>query len=177
MKSLSDENIHLRALEPEDLHFLFTIENDESFWEVSSTQTPFSRFILEQYIANSHQDIFEAKQLRLIIEDNNTKKSLGIIDLFDYSPQHKRAGIGILIIDSEQNKGFASQALKLLIDYSFEQLDLHQLFANITSENVKSINLFKKFQFKKIGVKKEWIYSKGIFKDEILFQLINKNEN
>ena len=174
MKLLSDKNIHLRALEPEDLNFLFTIENDESFWEVSSTQTPFSRFILEQYIANSHQDIFEAKQLRLIIEDNNTKKSVGIIDLFDYSPQHKRAGIGILIIESEQNKGFASKALKLLIDYSFGQLDLHQLFANITSENVKSINLFKKFQFEKIGIKKEWIYSKGVFKDEILFQLINK---
>ena len=34
MKILSDENIHLRALEPEDLNFLFTIENDESFWEV-----------------------------------------------------------------------------------------------------------------------------------------------
>ena len=142
MKILSDENIHLRALEPEDLNFLFTIENDESFWEVSSTQTPFSRFILEQYIANSHQDIFEAKQLRLIIEDNNTKKNVGIIDLFDYSPQHKRAGIGILIIESEQNKGFASQALKLLIDYSFELLDLHQLFANISSENDKSLKLF-----------------------------------
>jgi len=174
MKILSDENIHLRALEPEDLNFLFTIENDESFWEVSSTQTPFSRFILEQYIANSHQDIFEAKQLRLIIEDNNTKKNVGIIDLFDYSPQHKRAGIGILIIESEQNKGFASQALKLLIDYSFELLDLHQLFANISSENDKSLKLFKKHHFEKIGVKKEWIYSKGVFKDEVLLQLINK---
>ena len=140
----------------------------------SSTQTPFSRFILEQYIANSHQDIFEAKQLRLIIEDNNTKKNVGIIDLFDYSPQHKRAGIGILIIESEQNKGFASQALKLLIDYSFELLDLHQLFANISSENDKSLKLFKKHHFEKIGIKKEWIYSKGVFKDEVLLQLINK---
>ena len=174
MKALSGKKIHLRALEPEDLDFLYTIENNESFWEVSSTQTPFSRFILEQYIVNSHQDIFEAKQLRLIIVDNITNLSVGMIDLFEFNPLHKRAGIGILIIESEQHKGFASEAIELLINYSFNQLNLHQLFANITVDNTKSLELFKKLNFKKIGIKKEWIFSKGDFKDEILFQLINK---
>ena len=174
MKTLIGQKIHLRALEPEDLDFLYTIENNESFWEVSSTQTPFSRFILEQYIVNSHQDIFEAKQLRLIIVDNITNISVGMIDLFEFNPLHKRAGIGILIIESEQHNGFASEAIELLINYSFNQLNLHQLFANITADNTKSLELFKKYNFKKIGVKKEWIFSKGDFKDEILFQLINK---
>ena len=174
MKALTGKKIHLRALEPEDLDFLYTIENNESFWEVSSTQTPFSRFILEQYIVNSHQDIFEAKQLRLIIVDNITNISVGMIDLFEFNPLHKRAGVGILIIESEQHKGFASEAIELLINYSFNQLNLHQLFANITADNTKSLELFKKLNFKKIGVKKEWIFSKGDFKDEILFQLINK---
>jgi len=174
MKALTGKKIHLRALEPEDLDFLYTIENNESFWEVSSTQTPFSRFVLEQYIVNSHQDIFEAKQLRLIIVDNISNISVGMIDLFEFNPLHKRAGIGILIIESEQHKGFASEAIELLINYSFNQLNLHQLFANITADNTKSLELFKKLNFKKIGIKKEWIFSKGAFKDEILFQLINK---
>ena len=174
MKAFTGKKIHLRALEPEDLDFLYTIENNESFWEVSSTQTPFSRFILEQYIVNSHQDIFEAKQLRLIIVDNITNISVGMIDLFEFNPLHKRAGIGILIIESEQHKGFASEAIELLINYSFNQLNLHQLFANITVDNTKSLELFKKLNFKKIGIKKEWIFSKGDFKDEVLFQLINK---
>jgi len=174
MKSLTGNKIHLRALEPEDLDFLYNIENNESFWEVSSTQTPFSRFILEQYIVNSHQDIFEAKQLRLIIVDNITNISVGMIDLFEFNPLHKRAGIGVLIIENEQHKGFASEAIALLINYSFNQLNLHQLFANITADNTKSLELFKKLNFIKIGVKKEWVFSKGNFKDEILFQLINK---
>jgi len=174
MKALTGKKVNLRALEPEDLDFLYTIENNESFWEVSSTQTPFSRFILEQYIVNSHQDIFEAKQLRLIIVDNITNISVGMIDLFEFNPLHKRAGVGILIIESEQHKGFASEAIELLINYSFNHLNLHQLFANITADNTKSLELFKKLNFKKIGVKKEWIFSNGDFKDEILFQLINK---
>ena len=175
MQVLTNKKIHFRALEPKDIDFLFAVENDESYWEVSSTQVPFSRFILEQYIANAHQDIHEVKQLRLIIVENETKKNIGFIDLFDFNPQHKRAGVGILVIESEQHKGYASEALQLLINYSFKQLNLHQLFANITSDNAKSLALFRKYNFKEVGTKKEWIFSNGIFKDEILLQLINNN--
>ncbi|KGL62970.1 acetyltransferase (GNAT) family protein [Polaribacter sp. Hel1_85] len=162
----------MRALEPEDLDFLYQIENNEAFWEVSHTQTPFSKYILKQYLENTHLDIFEAKQLRLLIEEKSTKKQIGMIDLFDFNPSHKRAGIGILIHPDFQQNGFATEALSLLINYSFSILDLHQLFANITSDNSKSISLFTKHNFKKVGIKKDWILSEGKFKDEILFQLI-----
>ncbi len=172
MNTLLGEKINLRALEPEDLEFLYQIENNESFWEVSHTKTPFSKYILKQYLENAHLDIFEAKQLRLLIEEKSTKKQIGLIDLFDFNPSHKRAGIGILIHPEFQQNGFASEAISLLINYSFSLLDLHQLFANITSDNTKSISLFKKYNFKEVGIKKDWILSQGKFKDEILFQLI-----
>ena len=161
MEYLKGENSNLRALEPEDLEFLYTIENNESFWEISHTQTPFSKYLLKQYLENAHLDIFEAKQLRLLIEEKSTKRQIGLIDLFDFNPQHKRAGIGILIHPNFQKNGFA-----------FEHLNLHQLYANITATNSKSISLFTKHKFKKVGIKKDWILSEGKFKDEILFQLI-----
>ena len=170
--SLINKNITLRALEPEDLEFLFQIENNESFWEISDTQKPFSKFILKQYLENAHLDIYETKQVRFIIEENSSKKQVGMIDVFDFNPQHKRAGVGILIHPDFQKKGFASEALSLLTQYSFSHLQLHQLFANITSDNTKSIALFKKNNFLKVGVKKDWILSEGKYKDEILFQLI-----
>ncbi len=174
MNTLQGTHITLRALEPEDLDFLFQIENSESFWEVSHTQTPFSKFLLKQYLENAHLDIYQAKQLRLVIEEGESKKAIGMIDLFDFNPQHKRAGIGILIHPDFQQKGYAFEALQLLIKYSFTHLHLHQLFANITHDNFNSIQLFKKHHFKEVGVKKDWTYSKGIYKDEILFQLINE---
>ncbi len=170
---LSNEHITLRALEPEDLSFLFQAENDTSFWEVSSTQTPFSKFILKQYIANAYQDIYEAKQLRLVIEDKKTNTAVGMIDLFDFNPQHKRAGIGILILKSHQNKGFANHALNLLINYTFTTLNLHQLYANITSDNTKSISLFTKNNFKLAGAKKDWLFYNNKYKEERIYQLIN----
>lgn len=174
MNTLVGNLVKLRALEPEDLEFLFQIENDESFWEISHTQTPFSKYVLKQYLENVHLDIFETKQLRLIIEEKSSQKNLGMIDLFDFNPQHKRAGIGILIHPEYQQKGFASEALELLIKYSFSHLQLHQLYANIIAENERSLALFTKHQFKKIGIKKDWIFFDGKMKDEILFQLIKE---
>jgi diamine N-acetyltransferase len=169
MITLTGETIYLRALEPNDLEFVYAMENDQSIWEVSNTQTPYSRFLVKQYLENAHQDIYEAKQLRLAICQDEDFPALGLIDLFDFDPQNRRAGIGIVIQAIEKRK----QALELLIKYAFYNLNLHQLYANIATENTASIALFTKFGFEKIGVKKEWTIVNGHFKDEAVFQLIN----
>ncbi|WP_264547944.1 GNAT family N-acetyltransferase [Flavobacterium sp. N2820] len=174
MITLTGNTIYLRALEPEDLEFIYAIENNESVWEVSNTQTPYSRFLIRQYLENAHQDIYEAKQLRLAICLSDTFEAIGLIDLFDFDPKNNRAGVGIVISnESNRNSGIGSEALQLVINYAFNQLQLHQLYANIGSDNEISKQLFTKFGFQKIGTKKDWIKVDNIFKDEILFQLIN----
>lgn len=174
MTTLKGNSIFLRALEPEDLEFIYTIENDESIWNVSNTQTPYSRFLIKQYLENAHQDIYEAKQLRLAICNNNTNKAIGLIDLFDFDPSNNRAGIGIIIHQPENREnGMGSEALQLLIKYSFTFLQLNQLYANISTENEISKALFTKFGFQLIGVKKQWNKVNNQYKDEALYQLIN----
>ncbi len=174
MKKLKGENIFLRALEPEDLEFLYTLENDESLWEVSNTSVPFSKEILQQYLENSHRDIYDIKQLRLVICKIKDEKSVGLIDLFEFEPKHNRVGVGIVIYsEEEKRRGFAQDALKLTCNYAFTHLNVHQIFASITEENKGSIQLFKKAGFEKTGIKKDWIFSEGNYKNEILYQLIN----
>lgn len=174
MITLKGKTIHLRALEPNDLEFVYALENDESIWEVSNTNTPYSRFLVRQYLENAHQDIFEAKQLRLAICKNNDKNAIGLIDLFEFDPKNNRAGIGILVgNDGDRGLGVGTEALELLIQYAFRQLNLHQLFANIDIKNEPSLSLFAKFGFEKIGVKKQWNLVDGKYQDEALFQLIN----
>jgi diamine N-acetyltransferase len=176
MTTLTGNTIYLRALEPEDLEFVYAIENNESVWEVSNTQTPYSRFLIRQYLENAHQDIYEAKQLRMAICLKNSFEAIGLIDLFDFDPKNNRAGVGILISnESNRNKGVGSEVLALIINYAFEQLQLHQLYANIGSDNEISLQLFTKFGFQKIGTKKDWIKVNNNYKDELLFQLINNN--
>ena len=173
MITLKGDNIYLRALEPEDLEFIHDIENDESIWEISNTQTPYSKFLIQQYLDHAHKDIFEVKQLRLVISSYENV-ALGMIDLFDFDFKHRRAGLGILVKEpTDRLKGYGREALKLLINYSFTHLDLHQLYCNISEENEMSIKLFSNQGFKKIGLKKDWNFVNGSYKNEYLFQLIN----
>jgi diamine N-acetyltransferase len=169
---LKGEQILLRAIEPEDIEVMYQWENDPENWAVSNTQTPFSRFVLEQYISTSHVDIYSAKQLRLMICDKENK-AVGSIDLFDFDPNHLRAGVGILIAaKDDRRKGYASEALTLLTQYCFEILSLHQLYCNITTDNESSILLFQKHGFQITGIKKHWIRTGNSYKDELLLQLI-----
>lgn len=177
MVTLQGNTIFLRALEPEDLEFIYSIENNEGIWEVSNTQTPYSRFLIRQYLENAHQDIYEAKQLRLAICEKDGFTALGLIDLFDFDPANQRAGIGIIIRNEEhRNKGVGKEALGLLIDYAFHKLQLHQLYANIDTGNAASIALFTNFGFEQIGVKKDWNRVDNQYKDEALYQLIRKQK-
>ena len=173
--TLHGNTIYLRALEPEDLEFVYVIENDENIWEVSNTITPYSKFLIRQYLENAHQDIYEAKQLRLVICKKGNSEAIGLIDLFDFDAKNKRAGVGIIIQnDVDRNNGFGKQALGLVINYAFEQLQLHQLYANIGTENKASESLFTTFGFEKIGVKKDWNFINNAFHDEAVYQLIKK---
>lgn len=175
MNTLKGKKVFLRALEPYDLDYLFDVENEESLWEVGNSLTPYSRYILEQYIANGFRDIFEVKQLRLVICETETERAVGFVDLYDFDPEHRRAGIGIVIYpEKEQRKGFAYEALKLICNYAFNRLGCHQIFAGITADNPGSIALFEKAGFEKNGIKKEWTWSEGKYKDELFYQLIKK---
>ncbi|MCD4772184.1 MAG: GNAT family N-acetyltransferase [Bacteroidales bacterium] len=174
---MNSEKIKLRALEPSDAQLLFEWENDQSIWYLSNTIAPFSKFDIEQYILNSEKDIFSNKQLRLMIDkkiSNSEFQTIGSIDIFDFDPINKRAGIGILIIKEERNKGLASEALDVLIKYGFETLDLHQFYCNISTENEVSLKLFKKKNFQPVGIKKAWNFRNGKFYDEYLLQLVNE---
>jgi diamine N-acetyltransferase len=169
------KEIRLRALEPEDLELLYDWENNESNWTISNTISPFSKYTLKRYLENSHKNIYESGQLRLMIEQIRDKVTVGTIDIFDFDPFHRRAGLGILVADEEhRRKGYASMALTGLIEYCFNTLQLHQLYCNILANNHESMDLFMKLGFIESGIKKEWIKTSDGYLDEHLFQLIRK---
>lgn len=180
---LVGELIHLRALEPSDINRLYFWENDSSIWSVSGTLVPFSRFVLEEFVKEVHQDIYTSKQLRLMIDlkyfdetdEDETSRSIGCVDLFEFDPKNRRAGVGIMIANkADRGRGYATEALHLIIDYAFEVLDVHQIFSNVRIDNENSVALFKKAGFEITGLKQDWIYEQGKFYDEYIMQLVKK---
>jgi diamine N-acetyltransferase len=177
MTLLKGKQIGLRALEPEDLDFLYQLENNPETWQVSSTYAPYSKYVLRQYLESSQYDIYTSKQLRLVIfQINKPQVQIGAIDLFDFDPFHLRAGVGVIVqSEKDRRKGYAKEALQLLAEYSFSFLKLKQLFCTITENNMASIKLFEESGFEKCGLRKDWIKAPDGWKDEIMYQKINLN--
>ena len=142
---LEFSNTSLRLLENTDLDFLFEIENNHKNKKFNKFISTTSIQLLKDYIKNAQADISVYNQIRFVVENKNIQ--IGLIDLFEYDPEKKNAGVGIIINSEFRNKNFGSNALKIIIDYSFQKLDLIFLFANIKSENKHSIKLFEKFGF------------------------------
>jgi diamine N-acetyltransferase len=169
------ENIFLRALELSDVQILYAFENDVNIWNVSDTLMPYSSFALEQYVLSAMEsDIYASKQLRLVICTCCDGKAVGLVDLFDFNPKHRRACIGMLIDAKFRQNGYASEALQLLMDYAFSTLNLHQLACMLTPDNIASIKLFEKHGFVLNGTKKEWLCINDKWTDELVYQLIRK---
>jgi len=174
---LESETIRLRKPEPEDLEFLYSIENNSNFWFVSDTKSPFSKWQLKQHIEHTVYDIYTNKELRLIIEDKTTKKPVGLADLFEFEPFHKRVGIGIMINEEDRKQGLAHESTQTIINYCFNILEINQIWCNIGSENHASIKLFEKLGFTLSGVLKQWKIQKSKYKDVLFYQLLRKTKH
>ena len=169
--STTKHNIRLRALEPSDLELLYLWENDPEVWRVSGTLSPISRERLARFIEEQNYDLYATRQMRLIIEAEGA--IVGSIDIFDFDPQHRRFGIGILIYqESDRRKGYAKEAIETIVEYGRNTLNLKQIWANIAADNIASIALFESCGFSKCAHRKEWINRGGEFIDEVEYQLI-----
>lgn len=182
--NIEGKTVRLRAVEPEDLEVLYRWENDPAVWSVSGTTEPFSlhqmrRFIAEQQAA----DIFRTGQLRLMIEapaesrecagkpSARSWRPVGAVDLFEFDPLHRRAGIGILIhADADRQHGLASDALATLCRYGRDTLHLHLLWCHVGTENEASLRLFRGAGFIEAGTLHDWQWRADGYHDEVVMQ-------
>jgi len=162
------DEIYFRTLNNDDLSIMIAWENNPENWKISSTTKPYSRAQIEEFV-NLNQDIFIHLQLRLIICLTKTNEIIGNIDLFDFEPEHKRVGVGILIDERYRNKGLANQSIQLIEEYCTVILDVKNMFCNILTDNVQSINLFEKNKFIQVGLKPNWHQHNGEWFDEYLY--------
>lgn len=164
--------MRLRALEADDLEFLFALENDPDIWGVSDTLAPVSRHALREYLAHAGADFHTVRQLRLVVVVQPGGPAVGVVDLFDYDPLHQRAGIGITIVAGQRRRGYARQALELMQAHAGQVLRLHQLYATVGADNRASMKLFKAAGFRRVGTRREWLRTATGWVDAVEWQCL-----
>lgn len=163
--------VALRPLEIKDLDMLYEWENDPDVMQAGNNLTPYSRFYLEQYILGAGNNIYVDRQLRMVIE-NLKGEVVGLADLFDFDPRHRRAAVGILIGKPYRNRGYAAESLDLVIEYADQTLGLKQLFCTVDAGNNASGALFRKKGFVHTGTRRQWNLRGRDWVDEDILQLI-----
>jgi diamine N-acetyltransferase len=172
--------IILKAFEPSDVSTLLKWENNPDIWSISETIEPLSKYKLDTYIKQTLTfDVFGLRQLRLMIHrilssDLDLTEPIGTIDLFDFDPINKHAGIGIMLLKEYQAQGIGKIALDQFLLYCFEKLQLHSVYANVSETNINSIKFFESCGFEKVAEYKEFLYENGKFVSQLTYQSISK---
>lgn len=161
----------LRAMEPEDLDLLYKIENDVKLWNVSATNVPYSRYVLHDYIAHSSGDIYTDKQVRLIIE-NECGKTIGMVDIVNFAPQHQRAELGIVIQEQFRGKGYGKAVVQEVLKYAKHVLHLHQIYVVVAVDKGNILALFAQLGFTEGCRLADWLYDGTAYRDAVLMQYI-----
>ena len=162
------DNGYLRAPEPEDLQWLYGIENDASLWYLGISKEPWSKKVLADYLASQPGNLQRDGQLRLLFVFNG--ETAGAIDLFDYDPVARKAGVGIVISEAFRGKGLGKKVLKAFESYCFRTLGLHSLYAHVPSNNDASLQLFEQCGYRMVGILEDWVWFNGAHQNAQLFQ-------
>lgn len=165
-----EEEMRLRAPEPEDIDRLYLWENDPRQWLTSLTPVAVSRQRIWDYVNNFDGDLSQWAQLKLMAEASGC--TVGTVDLCDIDLRSGRAFVGIYIEQSLRGKGYGSAALKALVDYSRDVLGLRQLVAIVAVDNDGSQKLFEGAGFSLSGRLRQWLRCGQSYVDALFYQLV-----
>lgn len=127
------------------------------------------------------------KEAKKIIKDNDEKlfrfgvylkkeaKIIGVIDIYSFKKQDKKAKLGYWIGKNYRGKGYASEAIEKIIEFAFKKLKIENLFATTLDENIISKNFLKKMNFKEVEFLKNDRIIDGKYLDTVKFSL-NKQD-
>lgn len=120
---------------------------------------------------NNHPD-----ELLLVVEDTLSGKLIGHVGLYKIDRVAKKTEYGILIADDEsRGKGYGTLSTKLIVDYAFKVLGMHKVTAEVLSENVPSLAMFKKCGFSIDGRLRDDVYKNNRYYDVLSLSILSSD--
>lgn len=154
--------IYLRALEPEDYKVTIKWRNDEEIQNMVGGPKYFVSSEKEkEWVKNC---IFSDNRIVLGICLKETGKLIGTVNVQEIDWINRSCHVPILIGDKEEwNKGYATEARMLALDFAFNQRGMERVWATIVETNKASIRMNEKCGFVQEGVMRKALYRGGYF--------------
>lgn len=169
---LRGERIDLRTVEKDDIEFLKNNINDPKVRKDLGQHTPYNRDKGEEFVENIADE--KEDQVRLLITDSEDEERIGMISLFRVNKNSGNAEIGLWITPEHQEEGFGTEATKLIVEFGFDELRMHRMYARVFDDNPKSINIWEKLNFKKEGIMREASFKDGKYVNILIYGILKK---
>jgi diamine N-acetyltransferase len=168
------ELVRLRALELADLDHIMSFYNTLELRRLLGPPIVRSRKYVEQWLLKvSVWDPWRDGHLYLAVEEKKSHEFLGLARLEDIKLPHNRAEVGISIYDPEKRgKGFGTDAMIVLLGIGFHILGLNSIYLDTMEDNERSIHVYEKIGFKRVGVLRETEYMDGIHKGLLIMDIL-----
>uniref|UniRef100_UPI0032177214 GNAT family N-acetyltransferase n=1 Tax=uncultured Draconibacterium sp. TaxID=1573823 RepID=UPI0032177214 len=112
---------------------------------------------------------------QFIILEKETQKMVGDLGIHFLGNENQQAEIGCTLNKDFQNKGFATEAVKRVIDYLFNDLHKHRIITSIDPNNVSSVRLVERIGFRKEAHFVESLFINGKWVDDLIYAMIEKD--
>jgi len=162
--------VSILPMEKEDIPLVKNWINDEEISYNNGARLPVS---IDEQTAWYEKTARDNTKKKLIICTKEGEKT-GMVSLFNIDHKNQNAEVGIYVSGEHQGKGYAKEALSLVINFSFNELNMHKIYATIAEFNRNSIKLFESLGFAYECRKKEDRFSNGRFYDILLYTLFRK---
>lgn len=169
-RPLKGKRLTLAPLEREDLEAVASFFADTAalYYYLPDLLLPRSRAQL-----HAMMDEWNDGRRNFVFAFRHAGRTIGLVTLSDLDPAMGNAEAGVMIAGEEwRGKGFATEALELLLAYAFDELGLHRLYARVAVENTPSLKLFRRLGFLEEGRLREAMRRGGRFIDLVLFGLL-----
>ncbi|MBU3130498.1 GNAT family N-acetyltransferase [Clostridium tagluense] len=172
---LESERVIYREVTPEDVEDIFKIYSDPKvakydwYKPMATKEDALSKI-------NQYKEEFQNKEeITWGIARKNDDKIIGYCCLFDFDDNSRRSEIGYGFNRDEWNKGYATEAIKILVKFGFEVMNLNRVEATVTLGNDASVKALKKANFLQEGIVRERSIMKGKFEDDVILAIIKKD--
>ena len=133
----------LRLVELRDASLIYKWEENKEVINSTKKDEPLTISFIESIILEQ-RNVLISGQVRYVICNCNSNIPVGVVDLYNIDFNIGNADVGIAIVDEiNRKRGFASEALKLIGEFAYNDLGLSQLNAMVAFDNIMSNTLFK----------------------------------
>ncbi|UOQ95297.1 GNAT family N-acetyltransferase [Halobacillus shinanisalinarum] len=173
IKFLQGKRLYLRPIENEDLDLFYK----KALWDkegrrLTGTQAVLSRKGVQNWFERNSTD---SSRIDLIICLQENNQPIGEMAMLDIDHQNRKAAVRISIFDKEYwGSGFGTEAMSLLLQFGFENLNLHRVGLDVFSYNERAIRSYQKLGFRQEGIIRDDLYYDGKYHDSIVMGVLKE---